>query len=719
VISDGLGLRRAGRRPSTSPPPRWVDGVRQLGLGLLVWAVYLAVQALPTDRAAADRNGAQLLAAERWLHIDLERWTQRPVIAHPWLGTIAAWEYATLYILTTFAVLGWVWWRAGSSYRWLRNVLAWTTLGAMVCFALWPATPPRLLAGQGFTDIVVLHHPPLSWGSSQVSAGADQFAAMPSLHVAWALWVGLAVVVATRDPRWEALGVLHVALTVFVVLSTANHYLLDVLAAGALVGLAALFERLRARVWAAAAARPSSNGVRVAAPDEFFLHVESASAQQPVGGFVMLRPAPGGPPLTLADFRELMTARLGLMPRFSERLRPAGWLRHARWVPAEVDLDRHVCEHRLPGTGDRLALAAFVSGLSEQQFDRSKPMWQLWFVPNAGAGESAVVAVMHHCFADGLGVVDILRNLFDPTLPLPDRSDLPRPSRPARLAVGAVGLLGLAADGTADRLPLRGPLSGRRVYSFAMTPLEPVRQLARLTGTRITDVLLASVGQVVSGLSMADGDLGRARPARLRAAVPMTTRVPAPAGTGRRAQPGNLTAALRLDVPLEPLPPLERLRRTARAAEPRRRSGRAIATTFVMRVIGLLPPALHRQAARAMYNGRFFAAIVSNMPGPSAELTMGGGHIQDVYPILPLAAEVPLGVGTLGWNGQLCLSAIADPARVPDAGGLAERMVEAIEDMVALVALVAAEPRALDGAGPAADQSGPARDGRAEAGAPR
>lgn len=91
------------------------------------------------------------------------------------------------------------------------------------------------------------------------------------------------------------------------------------------------------------------------------------------------------------------------------------------------------------------------------------------------------------------------------------------------------------------------------------------------------------------------------------------------------------------------------------------------------------------------------AAIVSNMPGPSVAMRMGGAPIRDVYPMLPLAERVPLGVGTLGWNGQFCIVTITDPCAFPGIGNLAARIVAAVESMLA------AEPAAGPSPGSSAD----------------
>lgn len=660
------------------PRPSAVHGSRQLAAALLVFAGYLIVtHGLAVNRPAADARAELLLHIEKSLRLDWELAADNWLAHHPLLGVLAAWEYATTYIVTTFLLLGWLWWRRPQRYPWARNTLAWTTLIAIICFAVIPTTPPRLLAGAHYPDIVARFHPVASWGSG-ISASADQFAALPSLHIGWAAWVAAVSLRAGLSRRGYTLAAAHLVVTAVVVVATGNHYILDVVAGIALVWAAVVLERIRAGVFARI--RRTNRGVRVAAPDEFFLHVETPTVQQPVGGFVILDSGRATSTLDLAAIRTLVAERLPRMPRFQELLRPATRWRHARWLPApDVDLGWHVREHVLPGAGGRGALAGFVARLAEQELDRSRPMWQVWFVPNAGPDEAAAIGIMHHAFADGLGVVDILRQLFDPELPPPDLSGLRLPSLPVRAAGITSGLVQLAADGRGDRLPFTAPLSARRHYSTAVAPLAAVRELARQTGTRVTDVLLAATGEAISRLLAQAG--ARTRGLRLRAAVPQTTRPPTPEGTGRRVQVGNLTAALRLDVPLDVMPVLDRLRATSTLAEPRRRSGRALATTAVMRLLGVLPPPMNRRVARAVYRSPFFTAIVSNMPGPSVELRMASAPIKDVYPIVPLAEGVPLGIGTLGWAGQLCLGAVTDPRRLPTAPTLASLTVAAIEEM--------------------------------------
>ncbi|HJQ02302.1 MAG TPA: phosphatase PAP2 family protein [Jatrophihabitans sp.] len=676
AADDDMALIAAGTLPrlrSVGASPRAVDGLRQLGLGLLVWAGYLLItHSAKVDLASAAGRGRTLLVWERWLRLDVELAANRWLAHQPVLGWLAAWEYATTYIVTTFAVLGWMWWRRQADYRWARNVLLASTVIALMCFWLFPTTPPRLLDHRYF-DIVAAHHPVLSWGGGTVASTADQYAAMPSLHIGWAVWVSVVALRWAGSRLGYLLAFLHLLVTAVVVVATANHYLVDVAAGGVLVWLAVRLERLRS-AWLARSRAPD-RGQRMRPEDEFFLHVETATVQQPVGGFALLELADGKAP-DLAAVRALVRQRIEFMPRFQQQMRQPTWWRHARWCPVEVDIDEHVREHVLPGAGGYQALAEFVARLAEQQLDRSRAPWQLWFVPNVGPGEAATVAILHHCVGDGLGVVDIMRALFEPLLPPPDLSDVSAPSPLQRAALPVLGIAQLATDGRIAALPFTAPLSGTRVFCFASTALQPVRELARRTGARVTDVLLSATGTALAELECRDS-VG----SKLRAAVPITTRLPAPPGTGRRAEPGNLTSALRLDVPLAPMSPLQRLADVRAAAQLRRRSARPFGSSAVVRLLGLLPPVLHRPAARAMYSGQHFTAIVSNMPGPSVRLALAGAPVNDVYPIISLAEQVPLGVGALGWAGRYCVSVTADAQRLPMAPTLAGRIVEVIERM--------------------------------------
>jgi hypothetical protein len=106
-------------------------------------------------------------------------------------------------------------------------VLVGTSLLALAGFALYPLAPPRLLPGADYVDTVVRFHTWGSLASPSVASPSNQFAAMPSLHVAWALWCGVSLFRCARTRLVRTAGLVYPLLTFAVVVGTANHYIID------------------------------------------------------------------------------------------------------------------------------------------------------------------------------------------------------------------------------------------------------------------------------------------------------------------------------------------------------------------------------------------------------------------------------------------------------------------------------------------------------------
>jgi diacylglycerol O-acyltransferase len=672
-------------RPALPRPPLLARprGWRELALGLAIFGVYLLLtHRIQVSHHSANAHARALLRFERALGMDVERPLDRWLAAHRAGATAAAWQYAISYIVTTFGFAGWLWWRRPDHYRWARNLLAASTLLALAAFAWWPVTPPRLLpatAGHGFPDVVASVHPPLSWGSGTVSAGADQWAAMPSLHVGWAVWVAVVSWRAGVKRLGLALAGVDLVVTTYVVLATGNHYVLDVVGGLAVVAAGALLVAAGNRL--TAGARRTSAFARIAAPvasptpghvtpltaaDAFFVHVETPQVPQVVGGVALLdttdAPATGvhGGVFDVRAVRAQVARRLPHVPQFTRRLEMAPRQR-PRWRDdPDVDLDWHVRDVRLPAGTGRRGLERFVADRAAELITTRRPPWRMWLVEGVGPGEAAAVVLMHHAVGDGIGVVDILRQFLDPQreVALPD--GVARAPSLTRVAGVLGGVASLAVEGTAPQLPFNRAVTTARAWRTLDVPLRDVRTLARASGTSVTDVMLAAVGEVLRPAA------GTAT--NMRVAVPLTLRSPRrrrDAGAERAS--GNLTAAVRVTVPLGDTAPARRLARVHASTVQRYRVGRVAATAAVIRAIGALPAGLHRRAARAMYRAKFFNAIVTNIPGPSQPRWFAGFPLKDVYPVVPLADGVPLAVGALSWNGRLCVSVTADPTLVPEA----------------------------------------------------
>jgi PAP2 superfamily len=204
----------------------------------LVWMLalifgYELARLVVVNSAAALANARTLWDVERALHLPSEAAAQRLVLDHPTLLRLINHFYASAHFPVTAVFLFWVYAFRHDAWRWVRNAMTVFTAAALVIAALLPLAPPRLIAAFGLVDTG------RAMGQSVYPASphnglANQFAAMPSVHVGWALLVGICVVVVARG-WWRWVVLLHPLVTAAVVTLTANHYWADTIVAALLV----------------------------------------------------------------------------------------------------------------------------------------------------------------------------------------------------------------------------------------------------------------------------------------------------------------------------------------------------------------------------------------------------------------------------------------------------------------------------------------------------
>jgi hypothetical protein len=203
-------------------------------------------------------RGRWLWHAERWLHLPSETALQRVFLPHPLIIQFANLYYASLHFTVLLLTLAWLFIWHRDHYRHVRTTVVLFTASALI-IQFVPVAPPRMLSGTGLVDTAV------RYGQSVYGAvagfNADQLSAMPSIHVGWAVIVAVAAVGASRS-RWRWLAVLYPVMTTLIVVITANHYWLDGVAAGLLVGLALALQKagraLRVALLTRTAGRPAA-----------------------------------------------------------------------------------------------------------------------------------------------------------------------------------------------------------------------------------------------------------------------------------------------------------------------------------------------------------------------------------------------------------------------------------------------------------------------------
>ncbi|WP_329311079.1 phosphatase PAP2 family protein [Streptomyces sp. NBC_01262] len=220
---------------------------------------------MPAHRTAALHRAAEIWHAERTLHINIELAVNHAADRVGWLIVGMDYYYATLHFIITIAVLAWLYTRHPAHYRSARTALYSATLLALLGFTFFALAPPRFLAGPGFIDTVVTHHTWGSWASGDVASLSNQYAAMPSVHIVWSAWSGLAVAFLARRTWVRVLGAVYPLATFTVILATANHFVADAVAGALTLAAGFLLQRLLTgrRVYSRSAAAGGRSSRRV------------------------------------------------------------------------------------------------------------------------------------------------------------------------------------------------------------------------------------------------------------------------------------------------------------------------------------------------------------------------------------------------------------------------------------------------------------------------
>ncbi|MFF9778957.1 phosphatase PAP2 family protein [Streptomyces sp. NPDC013978] len=248
-------------RTTGAPVTEGTPGTRlrwwtELPLILLVYGAYSAGRLLARgDTSHAVEHGLAILRIEKAFRLNAEHPLNRLFTREPWIGIPADFWYASLHYLVTPALLVWLFRSHAVRYRAARTWLLTSTFIGLIGFTLLPTCPPRLLdPSHGFVDTMA-HYSSWGWWGGEASAPrglggmTNQYAAMPSLHVGWALWCGVILWrFAGGSPLVRIAAVAYPLITTIVVMGTANHYFLDAVAGAAVMGAGLLLTPLVLRL---------------------------------------------------------------------------------------------------------------------------------------------------------------------------------------------------------------------------------------------------------------------------------------------------------------------------------------------------------------------------------------------------------------------------------------------------------------------------------------
>jgi WS/DGAT/MGAT family acyltransferase len=321
----------------------------------------------------------------------------------------------------------------------------------------------------------------------------------------------------------------------------------------------------------------------------------------------------------------------------------------------------------------------------------------MWYVEGLDDGRFAIISKMHHCMIDGMSGADLLATLMsvDPreAEEVADRRWIPRPAPSARelfwnelwrrgglplrivpelvqalghprralhSAVDAIEALAqFVAVTPASATPLNPEIGPHRRFDWTVLDLETVRAIKTQAGGTINDVVLAIVTGAVRrflhgrGVDVADLDF--------RSMVPVSTRT-----AGQRDTLGNRIVTLFAQLPLAERDPLRRLHLVSEATRSLKSSKRVHGGEVLEEISDATFTSLLFQFARIAVRTRPYNLVVTNVPGPSFPVSLLGAQMQEIYPLVPLAANQALGVALFSYNGGLFWGFNADWDAVPD-----------------------------------------------------
>jgi WS/DGAT/MGAT family acyltransferase len=408
----------------------------------------------------------------------------------------------------------------------------------------------------------------------------------------------------------------------------------------------------------------------------------------------------GGGALSFPDVGSMLGDRLPRVPRMRQRLvrAPVGCGR-PYWVDdASFELDRQLQALELSGVHSlskdpNASLLRVAAELVCRRLPHDGPLWRAAWVTGLDDESAALVLVVHHVLADGLGGLAVLGALADEgaeatgnpfPAPPPGRLQLGQDawrerSRALRgirggLAGSVAGLRELGPAGhrptLAPATSLNRPTGPRRRLTTVAVPLDEVLDLAHTRRCTVNDVVLSAIVGAMAGTLRLRGE----RPTELVVSVPISSRADTTA-----EQLGNQTGVVPMSLPTSP-DPHHRLARVAEISRERRRGPRGASAGpmgLAFRALGrlgLFQPFINRQ--------RIVNTFITNVRGPAAPLSLGGHRVSAVIPVAVNPGNVGVSFDVLSYAGHLGVTVVADPDVVPDQDQLT-RMVS--DELVTLL----------------------------------